>query len=133
MRSAFVELRAMKSGAHAWFLVILLAYCAWTQPGSKPRPENEWDEAYHLARVARSDRPKNGFVPNAEIAERIAEAVASGLYGESTAAQERPFRARLNGDIWTVMGTLPHLSLGGVAIVQINRDDGRILFAHHTQ
>lgn len=125
----------MKSGAHAWFLVILLAYCAWTQPGSKPRPaENEWDEAYHLARAARSDRPKNGFVPTESVAIRVAEGIAVGLYGEATAMHGRPFRARLRGDVWTVIGTLnPPGAYGGVAIIQISRRDGRVLFAHHTQ
>jgi hypothetical protein len=102
---------------------------------SKPKrltEEDDWAEAYNLSRHTRPDRPKDGFVPNAEVAKLIGEAVANGLYG-AEATQERPFRARLRGDVWTVMGTLPPLALGGVAIVQISKDDGRILFAHHTQ
>jgi hypothetical protein len=84
------------------------------------------------ARHTRPDRPKDGFVPNAEVAKRIGEALANGLYG-AEAMHERPFRARLRGNVWTVMGTLTPLALGGVAIIQIGRDDGRIIFAHHTQ
>lgn len=123
----------MKLARRAFASVIGCSILGLSQTRLKRLTEDEWQSAYDLARRAKSDRPKSGFVPNAEIAERIGEAVASGLYGESTAAQERPFRARLNGDVWTVIGTLPHLSLGGVAIIQINRDDGWILFAHHTQ
>jgi hypothetical protein len=95
--------------------------------------EDEWTDAYELSKRARSDHPKDGIVPNADTAKRIAEAVASGLYSQETATHERPFRARLRGNVWTVMGTLPPLALGGVAIIQISKDDGRILFAHHTQ
>ena len=72
-------------------------------------------------------------MPNAEIAKRIGEAVASSLYGEETAVHERPYRARLRGNVWTVMGSLPSTALGGVAIIQISKEDGRVLFAHHTQ
>jgi hypothetical protein len=31
------------------------------------------------------------------------------------------------------MGSLPTLALGGVAIIQISKQDGRILFSHHAQ
>jgi hypothetical protein len=120
--------------AGAFTSMLLSAFTAWSQ--SKPKrltEEDEWTDAYGLAKRLRSDHPKAGFVPNAEVATRLAEAVATGLYGEERAKHEQPYRARLQGNVWTVIGTLPPLALGGVAIIQISKEDGRILFAHHTQ
>lgn len=118
----------------AFTSMLLAAVTGWGQ--SKPKrltEEDEWADAYRLAKRLRSDRPKGGLVPSAEVATRIAEAVATGLYGEKSVTHERPYRARLQGNVWTVMGTLPPLALGGVAIIQISKEDGRVLFAHHTQ
>jgi hypothetical protein len=125
----------MKLSRRMFPAVALVASGGWCQSGSRrPAEEEEWDQAYHLASVARSERPKDGFVPTAEIAARVAEAIVSAVYGEAAAAHERPFRARLRGNVWTVIGTLnPPGVLGGVAIVQISRIDGRILFALHTE
>lgn len=118
--------------AFTWCL--LLTFTGWSQ--SRPKQlieDDEWTEAYGLAKRIRSDRPKAGFVPSAEVATRLAEAVAEGLYGKERVRHEQPYRARLRGNVWTVMGTSPPLALGGVTIIQLNKDDGRILFAHHTQ
>lgn len=125
----------MRPARRVLLLTAIVTLTAWSQEDPKRSPaDEEWKEAYHLARIARSDRPKDGFVPTSEIAIRIAEAVASALYGETTATRERPFRARLRGNVWTVMGTLnPPGAYGGVAIIQISKTDGRVLFAHHTQ
>jgi hypothetical protein len=123
----------MTLGGRAFIGAILSAVPGWCQ--SKPRrltEEDEWAEAYAMAKHIGRDHPKDGVVPNAEVAKRIAEAVATGLYGEE-AMGERPYRARLRGDVWTVMGSLPTLALGGVAIIQISKQDGRILFSHHAQ
>ena len=116
-------------------LMAASVFSAWGQSKlARLTEENEWAEAYELSRRVSSDRPKEGVVSNAEIAKRIGEAVAAGVYGEDTAVRERPFRARLRGSVWTVMGTLsPRLALGGVAIIQISKADGRVLFVHHTQ
>lgn len=110
-------------------------FTAWSQ--SKPKrltEEDEWRDAYHLTTAVRSDKPTGGFVPDAETAQRIAEAVAGALYGQEEARREQPYRARLRGNIWTVLGTHnPPLALGGNAILQISKIDGRVLFAHHTE
>jgi hypothetical protein len=120
--------------ALAFTSMLLSAFAA---PGqSRPKrlsEEDEWTDAYGLAKRLRSDHPKAGFVPSAEVATRLAQAVAAGLYGEESVKHEQPYRARLQGNVWTVMGTLPPLALGGVAIIQISKEDGRVLFAHHTQ
>jgi hypothetical protein len=114
--------------------VIAGSLCGWGQSGRKHLTEDdEWNWVYNwISKGISPVRPHDGFVPNAEIAKQIGEAVAVGIFGEA-AKQERPFRARLKGDIWTVMGSLPHLALGGVAIIQISKHDGRVLFAQHTQ
>ncbi|MFZ3215341.1 MAG: NTF2 fold immunity protein [Candidatus Acidiferrales bacterium] len=55
---------------------------------------------------AKSFAPKEGFVPNAETAVKVAEAVLLPVYGEEQIISERPFKAALDGDVWTVTGTL---------------------------
>ena len=53
-----------------------------------------------------SVKPKEGFVPNAETAVKVGEAVLMPVYGEKQILGERPFKAALHGDVWTVEGTL---------------------------
>lgn len=74
---------------------------------------------------------KEGFVPNAETAIRIAEAILIPIYGTETVKNEKPFTAVLNGNVWTVTGTLPTGSLGGVSTVEIAKDSGCVLRATH--
>lgn len=82
----------------------------------------------------RSDRPGKGFVPDERTAARIGDAVATGRYGEEMISKERPFRAKLYGNTWVVIGTLhPEGALGGTAVVKISKQDGRILFLVHQQ
>ena len=84
-----------------------------------------------------SAKPKEGFVPDAKTAIKIAVAVWEPIYGEKEIAREKPYHARLgtNG-VWTVEGSLPKFSfsgpvLGGVAIAEIAKDDARILRVSH--
>ena len=81
-----------------------------------------------------SFKPKEGFVPNAETAVRIAEAVLVPVYGEKLILSERPFHATLEGDVWTVDGTLhcraPQCD-GGTARVEIAKSSGQILNMIH--
>jgi hypothetical protein len=80
--------------------------------------------------------PKDGFVPNAETAVKIAEAVLTPVYGEKQILAERPFQAALAGDVWTVGGTLhcatPNARCnGGTAEVLISKSSGQILHMIH--
>ncbi len=75
-------------------------------------------------------------VPDEATAVRIAEAVLIPKFGEERVYSERPFVARLSGDVWTVDGTIhpssPGLIVkGGPAHVQISRDDGRTIMLTH--
>jgi hypothetical protein len=83
-----------------------------------------------------SYQPKAGFVPNAETAVKVAEAVLIPVYGEKQILSERPFKATLKGDVWTVNGSLhcggPDAECaGGAAQVEISKNTGQILFMIH--
>jgi hypothetical protein len=70
------------------------------------------------------------LVPNKETAIKIAEAVWLPIYGEKV-YNERPFVARLkNSKIWIVEGTL-HNTKGGVAYIEIQKKDGKVLKVYH--
>ena len=75
--------------------------------------------------------PAEGFVPDAPTAIAIAIAVWNAIYGADRIERERPIQARLVGDTWHVSGSLPTRSLGGVAIAEISKADGRILRVSH--
>jgi len=86
--------------------------------------------------VKHSYVPPNGFVPDSLTAVRIAEAVLSPIYSAELLNSERPFQATLSGDTWTVEGSTPHVHpgrdyIGGVAVVEISKADGRILRVSH--
>jgi hypothetical protein len=78
-------------------------------------------------------QPKDGFVPDAQTAIKIAVAVWEPIYGAEKIAGEKPYRARLANGIWTVEGSLPARQVGGAAIAEIAKDDGRILRVIHEQ
>ena len=79
-------------------------------------------------------------VPDSETAVRIAEKALIPVYGKKQIESERPFNARLNGDVWTVAGSL-HCPdgkggvtsdcAGGVALVRISRTSGHVLHMEH--
>lgn len=58
-----------------------------------------------IASGAFSQKSPN-YVPNSETAVAIAEAVLIPVYGKKKVESERPYKAKLNGDVWTVTGTL---------------------------
>ena len=88
-----------------------------------------------------SKRHKGAPVPDSATAINVAEAALVPVYGKKQIKSEEPFTAKLEGDVWTVSGTL-HCSdgkggttticVGGVAAVKISRVDGRILSMGHT-
>ncbi len=80
-----------------------------------------------------SHKPKEGFVPDERTAIAIAIAVWTPIYGEKQIAGEKPYTASLKDGIWTVQGTLPKGWLGGVAIAEISKEDGRVIAVIHQQ
>jgi len=98
-------------------------------------PEAElWNALDWSLKGATSLHPAAGFVPDEKTAIKISEAVAIALWGEKQIAAERPFKARLRGNVWTIMGTLhPEGSPGGTAVIKLNRATGAVVFAIHQQ
>jgi len=88
-------------------------------------------------RKTQGNWPAGGYVPDALTAVKIAEAVLVPVYGEQKIASERPFKAKLDGDVWTVDGTLYcadgkiGVCPGGTATVKLSKNDARILFMIH--
>ncbi len=79
-------------------------------------------------------RPPEGYVPDAAAAIQIAVAVWGPIYGKKQIASEKPYIATLNGDVWTVLGSM-HCKrcLGGVALAEISKRDGTIMRVSHGQ
>ncbi|MCL2310165.1 MAG: YbbC/YhhH family protein [Proteobacteria bacterium] len=75
--------------------------------------------------------PRDGFVPTADVAIRIAVAVWEPIYGEQNIARQKPFNATLTNGVWLVQGSLPQGWAGGTALAEISQKDGRILRVSH--
>ena len=81
--------------------------------------------------------PKDGYVPDAETAIKIAVIVWSRIYGEREIAEQKPYRAALKNGVWTVQGSMPQEpsgqpnAVGGVAYAEIAQADARILHIDH--
>ena len=87
-----------------------------------------------VAQTQKYGPPKEGFVPDAKTAIRIAVAVWEPIYGKAQIAGEKPYSARLDTNgVWTVEGSLPKGfdGKGGVAVAEIAKSDGRILGVGH--
>ncbi len=78
-------------------------------------------------------KPKDGYVPDAKTAIKIAVAAWEPIYGEEEITGEKPYQASLANGVWTVRGSLPEGMVGGVAIAEIAKDDGKILRVIHEQ
>ena len=76
-------------------------------------------------------RPPEGYVPDAKTATRIAVAVWSPIYGDKQIQSEKPYHASLKHGTWTVTGSLPVGFVGGVALAEISKKDGRVLRVIH--
>jgi hypothetical protein len=75
--------------------------------------------------------PEEGFVPNKDVAIKIAVAVWEPIYGADKIAKQKPFRATIADGVWTVEGSLPKGMKGGVALAEVSKEDGRIIRVSH--
>lgn len=75
-------------------------------------------------------KPADGYVPNAETAIIIAEAVLIPIYGKDV-LKKKPFHTKLDGNKWVVEGSLNPLRPGGLPIVEISKSTGEILRVSH--
>lgn len=74
--------------------------------------------------------PSEGYVSNAETAEKIAEAIWLQIYGKDI-LKKKPFKAKLENEIWTVEGSLPEGQVGGVPVIEISKKTGEIHRVSH--
>jgi hypothetical protein len=97
-----------------------------------------------VAGVGQNQSPARagGKVPDEATAVKVAEAALIRVYGKKQIESERPLHAQLDGDVWTVWGTLQcsdgkggitTVCVGGVAKVRISATNARILSMTHTQ
>ena len=98
------------------FFHALLLACALTSP---------------LSAQEHNVRPPNGLVPDARTAIAIAVAVWTPIYGEKQIASEQPYVATLANGKWSVQGSLPKGTVGGVATAVIAQSDGQVLRVSH--
>jgi NTF2 fold immunity protein len=89
---------------------------------------------------AQGYKPPSGYVPDSATAIAIAKAVLVPVFGKKAIESEKPFRAKLQSDIWTVTGTLScpdgkggvtTVCFGGAAVVEISKIDGHIISMSH--
>ena len=78
-----------------------------------------------------SFKSNKGFVPDKITATRIAEAVLTPIYGENRIKNQHPLTATLRQGVWTVKGSIPKGLKGGVAIVELSKEDARIIRVSH--
>ena len=78
-------------------------------------------------------KPKDGYVPNASTAIKIAVAVWEPIYGAENIFRQKPYVAQLVKGTWIVQGTLPGFgfTVGGTAIAEISKDDGKVSRVRH--
>jgi hypothetical protein len=72
-------------------------------------------------------------VPDEKTAIAVAEAVLTPVYGQKQIESEEPFSVSLDGDTWSVHGSLPKglYVTGGEAEVEISKSKGCILHMIH--
>ena len=76
---------------------------------------------------------QDGYVPNEDTAIKIAEIVCLNVYGKEI-NEEKPFTAKLkDGKVWVIEGTFNKgkYAKGGVAYIEIQKGDGKILKVIH--
>lgn len=78
--------------------------------------------------------PKDGFVSTPEIAVQIAEIVLKKIYGEKNIEKQKPFSINLENDVWIIEGYWDRndfYTFGGVAYIEMRKDNGEILKVIH--
>ena len=71
------------------------------------------------------------YVPNEETAIKIAEAIWLPIYGEGIYNQKPYIVSLLKDSVWVVEGTLAKNKRGGVAYIEIQKKDCKILKVIH--
>jgi len=84
-----------------------------------------------LAMAYPDTSPTGGYVPNAEVARRVAIEFLIPIYGNDEVRQEMPYSAILKGDVWIVRGTVKDLPsvvhFGHPLEIWISRSTGQVM------
>ncbi|MFL6676625.1 MAG: NTF2 fold immunity protein [Massilia sp.] len=80
---------------------------------------------------AHSFVPANGFIPDEKTVAAVAQAVLVPIYGRDAIERQKPFKVTLSNNVWTVTGGPPKAGIGGVFLIQIAKDDARVLRVTH--
>ncbi len=83
---------------------------------------------------AGSALPEKGVLTTEESAIKVAETILVNIYGEKV-LEQRPFKAKLDGDVWKITGTF-HCPQGvgckgGVARIEISKKDSKVKSVIH--
>ena len=133
------------SGVYLLFLLtsLLLTSCASESP--REGLGQEWAESYLKTVLAKEEvgrLPEEGFVPNEDVAIKIAVSVWEPIYGKEDTAEEAPFFAYRVGEYWVVQGTMATegsemfgliewVAMGGTAKAIIHSKTGEIVHVVH--
>ena len=80
----------------------------------------------------RQERPVINYVPTEKVACQIAEVILKPIYGEEHIKKQMPFKATLVKDsVWVVVGVQKEIEIGGVASIEIQKRDCKILKVSH--
>ncbi len=71
------------------------------------------------------------YVPNEKVARQVAEVILISIYGQEIKKQ-KPFNVKLQGDsLWIITGVQKKVEIGGVAYIEIQKKDCKILNVTH--
>lgn len=102
-------------------LILCVASCATLQYSRINRPEKKHDEGL-----------VTNYVPTERVACQIAEIILTPIYGEDNIKKQKPFKATLVRDsVWVVVGVQKEIEIGGVAHIEIQKRDCKILKVTH--
>ena len=70
-------------------------------------------------------------IPDKETAIKVAEVILKKRYGEKNIERQQPFEVYLKNNVWIITGTLKDSSDGGVAYIEIQKLDCKVLKIIH--
>jgi hypothetical protein len=77
--------------------------------------------------------PKSGFVPNEDVAVKIAEAVLFNIYGRAQIEAQKPYQTTDTGEEWIIRGSISPNRVGGTFLIKISKTDGRVMLVTHSK
>lgn len=107
----------------------LLLYAAIASCRKEQDPGPLWSDTGRG--IAAVDLPQRPITSEAE-AMRIGEEILIAKFGRTIVNQERPLVVRLDSSVWTISGSLPKNSRGGVGTVNLSAQDGHLIRVSHS-